>query len=507
MFFKRYLILITIIGFVSAQTVPVQAFGIAEVTALIVFSGKVYSAASTAVSVTTSVVSAETAKRTAQESEKTIEDFIEVIAERVAEADRKAHYASTEAETKQAMEQAASLRALQLKYINYLSTVKENKAFTYKDILVSEAKDQGVGYVSGQVQGYILNNEAREAALSIGQALYESGGNIIGGRTAAEVTEADREFMSELQRRPSSAIQVAISKAEWDKFVNITAKQEFIDYLTGASERFADLPLSIQERYQRQMFLLSPTEISEINNIMQQARATGDYHQALKVITEKHPYYKNTFIDLAKKTFGSDQEWIQQVEEGLKEKIEEQDRVVSEAAEEPLPVSTPERPAESPQTAQPEPVSRPSEDCRREARSYEEWKAIEAEKSEGLAALKIYQSCMNNRWKPVWQEYADMVKQVHAHTEKDGPVCGWTAQKNNPLCTENLRALQSVVREALEECRLLIPPQYIVQGYYGEEQLAWHDANTDLDEFIERKENYLNNKVIPFVREMAPYCE
>jgi len=321
---KKTIVAFLLFVFLFVNAAPVKATGV-EIVVLIVFAGKVYSYSSMAISAITALASADTTKKISEGAEKNIEDYIGTIEERVEAADREAHLAKTEEETKKAMEKAAALRASQTQYINYLNAVRQNKAFVFREILIEEAKGQAKGYIQGQMKSYVLDDDALDAGTSIAQGLSDSGKSAMEGKTSAAITEADKAFVEELKGGDATAIRVAITKAEWDKFVNTVAKEEFKDYLTGGSETFKNLPLSIQEKYWQKLFLLAPDEIDEIHEIMKQASETGNYYDALNEIIEKHPYYKDTFINLTKDKFGSDTEWIKKLEEELKNKLEKQE--------------------------------------------------------------------------------------------------------------------------------------------------------------------------------------
>jgi len=330
---KKPIVAFLLFVFLFVNAAPVKATGV-EIFVLIVFAGKVYSYSSMAISAITALTSADTTKKISEESEKNIEDYIETIGERVEAADREANFAKTEEETKKAMEKAAALRSSQTQYINYLNAVRQNKAFVFKEILMEEAKGQAKGYVQGQIKSYILDDDVLDAGTSIVQGLSGSGKSAMEGKTSAAITEADRAFVESLKEGEVTGIRVAITKAEWDKFVNTVAKEEFKSYLMGESETFKNLPLSIQEKYWQKLFLLTPDEIDEIHNIMKQARETGNYFDALEEIIEKHPYYKNTFINLTKDLFGSDEEWIKKLEEELRNKLEKQEEELEELKKE-----------------------------------------------------------------------------------------------------------------------------------------------------------------------------
>ncbi len=330
---KKTIVAFLLFIFLFVNAAPVKATGV-EIFVLIVFAGKVYSYSSMAISAITALTSADTTKKISEESEKNIEDYIETIGERVEAANREANFAETEEGTKKAMEKAAALRASQTQYINYLNAVRQNKAFVFKEILMEEAKGQAKGYVQGQIKSYILDDDVLDAGTSIVQGLSDSGKSAMEGKTSAAITEADRAFVESLKEGEVTGIRVAITKAEWDKFVNTIAKEEFKSYLMGESETFKNLPLSIQEKYWQKLFLLAPDEIDEIHNIMKQARETGNYFDALEEIIEKHPYYKNTFINLTKDLFGNDEEWIKKLEEELRNKLEAQKKELEEIKKE-----------------------------------------------------------------------------------------------------------------------------------------------------------------------------
>ena len=324
-FFKKLISSFLLCIFLFANAVPVEATGI-EVVASIIFAGKVYSYSSMAISALTAAASAKVTKDISEETEQTITDYIETIGERVAAADNEAYFAETEEGTKVAMEKAAALRLAQIQYINYLNALRQNKAFVFKEILMDEARSQATGYIKGQIKSYVLDDDALDAGTTIVQGLYESGEKLIEGQTSAAITEADRAFIEALKEGEATAINVAITKAEWDKFVNTVAKEQLKDYLTGGDATFKNLPLSVQEKYRQKLFLLTSGDLDEIHNIMQQARKTGDYFSALKQIIEKHPYYKDTFINLGKSLLGNDEAWIERLEEALRSKLENQEK-------------------------------------------------------------------------------------------------------------------------------------------------------------------------------------
>ena len=501
---KKTIVAFLLFIFLFVNAAPVKATGV-EIFVLIVFAGKVYSYSSMAISAITALTSADTTKKISEESEKNIEDYIETIGERVEAADREANFAKTEEETKKAMEKAAALRSSQTQYINYLNAVRQNKAFVFKEILMEEAKGQAKGYVQGQIKSYILDDDVLDAGTSIVQGLSGSGKSAMEGKTSAAITEADRAFVESLKEGEVTGIRVAITKAEWDKFVNTIAKEEFKSYLMGESETFKNLPLSIQEKYWQKLFLLAPDEIDEIHNIMKQARETGNYFDALEEIIEKHPYYKNTFINLTKDLFGSDEEWIKKLEEELRKKSKEQEEELEELEEAAKADTETEKSSDFQAEPAPDP-DKQAQNCYRDHRSYQEWKELEAEKLEALTGLKDYQNCMTNRYAPARQSYINAGKGVLSFVGINGPLCTEKALKDNPNCTNHLRSIYFNAQAIADECEEKLPSQYII-NLYGTEQKVWHNVSMSLEEFVEKEENYLNNKVSPIVQELAPYCE
>jgi len=228
------------------------------------------------------------------------------------------------------------------------------------------------------------------------------------GKTSASITEADRAFFEVLKEGEATKIRVAITKAEWDKFVNITAKEEFKNYLMGESETFENLPLAIQEKYWQKLFLLAPDDIDEIHNIMKQARETGNYFDALNEIIEKHPYYKNTFIDLTKDSFGSDEEWIKKLEEELRKKLEAQEKELEEIKK---------------------------EEAKEEEEKEEEEEEEEAKEDEGIIYIsgKILGTEPREIQRDVWEKYTvidgeiDIWIDMSSPDERDGPFGEYTS--------------------------------------------------------------------------------
>jgi len=343
---------------------PVVAIEPVTTVTLIIFAGKVYGISSRVASGLTAMGNMAITGSIARESEAEISSFIRSIDENIDRAGSEAYGAPSEEEAKEALEKQASLRVLKEQYKTLLREVKLNKNLTIGDIAKNEIKDQGVGFILAEFEvpdealgkgtsswsiqkaielgGYEVTERGSDLISSVfdlGKGVWEAGGNIVSGRIFGdnidfgELSEADKEFYNALKEGRATRMNVAITKAEWDHFVNVTAKEEFKEYLRGESDKFSKLPLSVQQKYWGMTWLFSD-QVDEIHDLMRKARESGNYAEAIKQIMEKYPKYADLFKSLSKDASGDTKELMNRVNEAFQEEAERQREELRKAEEE-----------------------------------------------------------------------------------------------------------------------------------------------------------------------------
>lgn len=372
--------------FIAANVYALVVSG--TTVALIMFAGKVYAISGRVINGVTAITSVAVTKMTAEESEKTVRDFIRSIDDNIDKAGHEAYGAPTEEEAKKALEKKANLKLLRKQYQTLLDEVTLNKDLTVGNIAVKEIMDQGVGFILGEfevpdeAQGKISNwsveqmvklggrevteegSKLIELVWKLPQDIWQAGKNILTGQVFGEnidledieISEEDKEFYKALKEGRISPIKVAITKAQWDYFVNVTAKEEFKKYLQGEQSTFAKLPLSIQQKYWRITWLMSD-QIDEIHNLMKRARETNNYAEAIKQIIEKYPDYAKLFKTLTKGTTGDLRGLLEKINQGYQDEIEKQKEEVKKAqkdAEKEKPTPTPKPQVQPTQPPQPQ---------------------------------------------------------------------------------------------------------------------------------------------------------
>ena len=343
---------------------PVVAVEPVTTVTLIIFAGKVYAISSRVASGLTAMGNMVITGSIARESEAEISSFIRSIDENIDKAGSEVYGAPSEQEAKEALEKQASLEMLKEQYRILLREVKLNKNLTVGDIAKNEIKDQGVGFILAEFEvpdeaqgkgvsswsiqraielgGYEVGKQGGELISSVydlGKGVWQAGGNIISGRIfgnnidSGELSEADKEFYNALKEGKATGMKVAITKAQWDHFVDVTAKEEFKEYLRGESDKFSKLPLSVQEKYWGMTWLFSD-QVDEIHDLMKKARESGDYAEAIRQIMEKYPKYADLFKSLSKDASGDTKELMNRVNEAFQEEAEKQREELRKAEEE-----------------------------------------------------------------------------------------------------------------------------------------------------------------------------
>ena len=341
---------------------------------LIVFAGKVYAISSRAASGLTAMGNMAITGAIARESEKEIKNLIQTISNNIEKQGHDA-YGGSEEEAKQALENQATLQLMKLQYENLLREVQLNKNLTITNLAKNEIKNQGVGFILSALEvpdeaqgkppgawsiqkaielgGYEVTKKGAEVigyTFNIAKGVWTATGNIVSGRIFGnnikfgKLSEADKAFYQALKDGKASKIKVAITKTQWDYFVNQTAKEEFKKYLRGESDKFSKLPLSIQEKYWSMTWLFSD-QIDEIHDLMKKARESGNYADAIKQIIAKYPKYADLFKSLTKGTDGNTKDLMDKINKAFKEEADKQKEELKKAeAETPPPSPQPETP-------------------------------------------------------------------------------------------------------------------------------------------------------------------
>jgi len=342
---------------------PVVAVEPVTTVTLIIFAGKVYAISSRVASGLTAMGNMAITGSIARESEAQISSFIRSIDENIDKAGSEAYGAPSEQEAKEALERQASLKILKEQYKTLLREVKLNKNLTVSNIAKNEIQEQGVGFIlaefgvpdeaqggvsSWSIQkaielgGYEITERGSDLISSVydlSKGVWQAGGNIVSGRIFGnnidfgELSEADKEFYNALKEGRATRMKVAITKAEWDHFVDVTAKEEFKQYLRGESDKFSKLPLSVQQKYWGMTWLFSD-QVDEIHDLMKKARESGNYAEAIRQIMEKYPKYADLFKSLSKDASGDTKELMDRVIKAFQEEAEKQKEELRKAEEE-----------------------------------------------------------------------------------------------------------------------------------------------------------------------------
>ena len=324
--------LITIL--ICSLLIPVaaQAAVVSGAIATILFAGKVYSLAAPTVSGLTAMAKTVAIQSTILGAEQTITSYLQSINAQIEKKESESTFAETEEGARQALNEALTLRESYTVYSGLLYSLRNNKAVVIKETLLNEASSRTTGYIKGQAYSYLINDDVVELVNGLALDTDSTARNLINGEgSSRDVQESDAVFYSALKEGRATPIKVAITKAEWDKFVNITAKEEFKQYLRGENDFFEKLPMSVQEKYWSKLFLLTPTDMANINSIMANAKITGNYADALKAITEKYPYYKQTFTDLTKDLVGDSKKLAEKITQGVREKAQNQTTTLNQS--------------------------------------------------------------------------------------------------------------------------------------------------------------------------------
>ena len=350
--------------------------------ALIMFAGKVYAISGRVINGATAMANVAITKMTAEETEATVREFIKSIDENIDKAGHEYYGAPSQEESKKALEKQENLKLLKKQYQTLLKEVSLNKNLTVTNIATNEIKDQGFGFVLGELgvpdeaQGKVSNwsveqaiklggyevtkegSKAIELAWKLPQDAWKAGKNVLTGAVFGnvnlkeeDISEDDKEFYKALKEGKILPIKVAITKAEWDYFVDVTAKEEFKKYLRGEQSEFTKLPLSVQQKYWGITWLMSD-QIDEIHELMRKARESGNYAEAIKQITEKYPDYADLFKTLTKGTEGDLKKLMQKVNQGYQDVLEKQKQELEKAKKEVEKIKPSPTPEPSPQPTQ-----------------------------------------------------------------------------------------------------------------------------------------------------------
>lgn len=346
---------------VSAIPVKTQAIEPVTTVALIIFAGKVYAIGGRIVNGATAAASTAITKLTAEESEGVIKNFLESVDGRIDAAGHEAYAAKTTEDARKALNKQANFKILKGQYQDLLGEVQLNKNLTVVNIAKKEIKDQGVGFVLGELdvpdeaQGKGVSHWSLEQAIKLGgyevtktggellkhsfglvKGIWQAGDNIIHNRifgdvplTAKDITEEDKELYKAFKEGRITKMKTAITKAQWDYFIKVTAKEEFKKHLRGEQSRFNKLPLSVQEKYWNTTWLMSD-QINEIHEIMKKARETGHYLDAVKQIIEKYPKYAELFRGLTKDAVGDTKELLKKINQAYQKELEAQKEELKE---------------------------------------------------------------------------------------------------------------------------------------------------------------------------------
>jgi len=366
---KTIICLSLVLTLVAGFFQTVRAIEPVTTITLIIFAGEVYAIGSRVASGVTAMGNMVITGAIARESEAQISSLIRSINDNIDKAGSEAYGAPTEEEARQAKEKQETLKLMKLQYENLLREVQLNKNLTVSNIAKNEIKDQGVGFILAEFEvsdeaqgkapgawsiqkaielgGYEVGEQGSElitATYDLGKGIWIATGNIVSGKIFGkniefgQLSEEDKVFYQALKDDKASKIKVAITKTQWDYFVNQTAKEEFKKYLRGESDKFSKLPLSVQQKYWSMTWLFSD-QIDEIHDLMKKARESGNYAEAIKQIVEKYPKYADLFKSLTKDATGDTKKLMNKINQAFQEEVDKQKQELKKAEEESPPHS------------------------------------------------------------------------------------------------------------------------------------------------------------------------
>ena len=366
---KTIICLSLVLTLVAGFFQTVRAIEPVTTITLIIFAGEVYAIGSRVASGVTAMGNMVITGAIARESEAQISSLIRSINDNIDKAGSEAYGAPTEEEARQAKEKQETLKLMKLQYENLLREVQLNKNLTVSNIAKNEIKDQGVGFILAEFEvsdeaqgkapgawsiqkaielgGYEVGEQGSElitATYDLGKGIWIATGNIVSGKIFGkniefgQLSEEDKVFYQVLKDDKASKIKVAITKTQWDYFVNQTAKEEFKKYLRGESDKFSKLPLSVQQKYWSMTWLFSD-QIDEIHDLMKKARESGNYAEAIKQIVEKYPKYADLFKSLTKDATGDTKKLMNKINQAFQEEVDKQKQELKKAEEESPPHS------------------------------------------------------------------------------------------------------------------------------------------------------------------------
>ena len=151
--------------------------------------------------------------------------------------------------------------------------------------------------------------------------------------------------------------------------------------------------------------------------------------------------------------------------------------------------------------------------CYTDHHGFDEWKEIKEKAVAGIKGLKNYEPCYNTMNTAI--NAAMQANQDRGATKFECgdsyPCCSKSREAKEPGCTAELQALQAHAHELMASCEIIEPKglrencdEY--SGPYCDNRYPWHQINTEIEDYIASKENYLNDKILPAIAKLEKTC-
>lgn len=136
-----------------------------------------------------------------------------------------------------------------------LLAIKENRDVVIKKKAIKEIKKVATGYVTGELVPITAGGALTKTGKDLLGAVYNLQGTISGippdakdAWLKSDVSTEDKQFYSIIAaEKVPRKIDVAVSKAEFDKYINEIAKPKFKDFLENKNDDFTKLPPAIKK--------------------------------------------------------------------------------------------------------------------------------------------------------------------------------------------------------------------------------------------------------------------
>jgi len=215
-----------------------------------------------------------------------------------------------------------------------LLAIKENRDVVIKKKATKEIKKIATGYVIGELVPITAGRELTKAGKDLLGAIYTLQDTISGIPPDAKeawlksnISAEDKQFYSIIAaEKVPRKIDVAISKAEFDKYINEIAKPMFKDFLENKNDDFTKLPPAIKK------MLWGELEAKKAERAKQQQKLEEEYRKMREEYMKNKEKMAQTRLEVvqeAPEVIQGFEQIVAQEPEGDDEKLVE--RIVSSA--------------------------------------------------------------------------------------------------------------------------------------------------------------------------------